>query len=199
MTKKYQLGGKMLLPVEVPKTFKEAVNALRLVFHYNNLKDDVIAYLLEEHHQQMIDWKLNDVIEPLLDIWKDGFPAKPYNKMSAGELAREVYLLWSLDDEKYYQEDEDIRNMIWDDMLQLNGQDKPQPTKKIVQVLFSVEVEIPVDNPNNMTEGPGPCLHGFLEKDVNEMLSNVPGQLEVPWRNDVGSFKLHSVQEKAAK
>ena len=69
---------------------------------------------------------------------------------------------------------------------------------RTVRVLFSVEVDVPLRNPNTMREGPGPYLHGFLEPAVTEQLSEAPGCAEVPWCNDIGDFKLHSVEERSA-
>lgn len=64
-----------------------------------------------------------------------------------------------------------------------------------VRVLFSIEVEVPKGNPNTMQEGPGPMLFGFLQDVVGNQLSEAPGCLEAPWRNDIGDFKLHAVEE----
>lgn len=70
--------------------------------------------------------------------------------------------------------------------------------KRTVRVLFSIEVDVPIKNPNTMTAGPGPVLFGFLEDAVNDQLSEIPGLLtekSAPWQDAVGSFKLHSVEE----
>jgi len=71
---------------------------------------------------------------------------------------------------------------------------EPEATRK-VRVLFSIDVEVPENNPNSMTDGPGPMMFGFLEETVNNALSDTPGLLEVPWCDGVGPFELHSVQE----
>lgn len=68
---------------------------------------------------------------------------------------------------------------------------------KTVRVLFSVEVIVPLDNPNTMTQGPGPVLMGFVGDMMSERLSNAPGWLgdEVPWGNSMGPFELEAVEE----
>lgn len=69
-------------------------------------------------------------------------------------------------------------------------------TRKI-RVLFSVEVTIPVNNPNGLDQGPGPMIFGFIQETVDNCLSDIPGLLNVPWADSVGDFKLHGVQEKS--
>lgn len=72
---------------------------------------------------------------------------------------------------------------------------------KMVRVLFSVEIKVPLDNPNTMEEGPGPYLFGWLQDAVESSLSEIPGnaQKDIPWKNDVGSFKLEAVEEHIGK
>lgn len=74
---------------------------------------------------------------------------------------------------------------------------KTKKLTKTVRVLFSVEVEVPLDNPNTMEEGPGPYLHGWLDAMVNETLCDIPGHADedVPWRDNVGDFELFAVEE----
>lgn len=68
---------------------------------------------------------------------------------------------------------------------------------KTVRVLFSIELDVPLENPNTMKEGPGPYLLGYLQALVDEHLCDVCATSDDPlvqkW--DVGPFKLHSVKE----
>lgn len=68
---------------------------------------------------------------------------------------------------------------------------------KTVRVLFSVDVEVPLDHPNTMKKGPGPDLYDVLEGMAGCVLGDATSFVEhtISWYNDIGAFKLFAVEE----
>ena len=70
---------------------------------------------------------------------------------------------------------------------------------KTIKVLFSVQVDVPLDNPNSEKLGPGPMLFGFLDETMQNALSEAPGNLDAPWAAFIGAFRLEGADERMAK